>query len=141
MTDAQLQALCEVWQKRLRLQDWRIVCEIKRAHEMPEGAQACVNPTFALKQAEIWIVDPIDYLSDAFEQHIEQSLVHELLHLHLWWPELDDKTERGLAFEQGIDLIGWALVEGYGKQGNSRRSSRKSTVRKSKKKPSGRSRR
>lgn len=84
-TQEELQEKLEIWQKRLRLQDWIIQVRIVREREMKlEGCQAEVSWTLENKTATIRMLDPLDYPPDSnIQQDMEDSLIHELLHLHL----------------------------------------------------------
>jgi hypothetical protein len=109
MTEQELTTLCAEWQKTLRLQDWKILVRICRMRDMPKDTQGCVDWTWAHKEAVIKIEAPIDYPPEcAWEQDMEQTLVHELLHLH--FPE-DDEEKCHLQIEQGIELTACALVD------------------------------
>ena len=81
----ELQEKLKTWQKRLRLQDWIIKVHIVRGRDMKlEECQAEVSWTIAKKTATVRIIDPLDYPSDVTDpQDMENSLIHELLHLHL----------------------------------------------------------
>jgi hypothetical protein len=109
MTEQELTSLCAEWQKTLRLQDWKILVQIKRTHDMPEGLEGCIETTRTKKDAVIRILDPADYPPKAaWVQDMEATLVHELLHLH--FPEVDE-NEYHTWVEQGIELTARALVD------------------------------
>lgn len=111
-------ALCDEWQKRLRLQDWRISVDVLRHYRMPETV--CEGGTEAAhmvkhrhtKQAEITICHPDDVHPETPDKpaSLEQSIIHELLHIHMdaWDPEPDcsDYWE----MECAINLIADAMV-------------------------------
>lgn len=65
-----------------------------------------------LNRAVIKILDPSDYPQTPFEQDMEISLVHELLHLHfaLFEPKTDDSLEF-LIMESTIEQLANILVE------------------------------
>ncbi|MBO0962008.1 hypothetical protein J1P26_20080 [Neobacillus sp. MM2021_6] len=109
LTEEQLQEKLIEWQKRLRLQDWIIKARICRIHNIPNEAMACVIPTLSKKMALIKILDPNDYDPDlVFPQDMENSLVHELLHLHFEPLGLDDDKHTEL--EQAIECIASGLL-------------------------------
>ncbi|CAF1787884.1 hypothetical protein NRS6110_04448 [Bacillus subtilis] len=105
--------LCSEWQTILRLQDWNVKCEIKRANDMllKDVAGEC-NWDINSKVAAISILDPIDYPSDHLEQQdIEKTLVHELLHLHYApFDQFENDSPEIVNIEQSINLISEALV-------------------------------
>lgn len=111
LTEPQLQKLCPVWQARLRLQDWDVKVRVKRAADMGLGKKrACVTSQLLSKEALVEIQDPLDYRPSVWPNDMEQSLVHELLHLHFAPFEADEETAEGAAQEQAIELIACALV-------------------------------
>lgn len=100
------------WQKTIRLQDWEIVVDIRRARDMASGeCQAEVHWTKEKKTAIIHLLDPVDYDNDYFAQDHEVSMVHELLHLHMVMFATEDGTLEDVAQEQAIHAIATALVE------------------------------
>lgn len=115
MTEAELQTLCEKWQKRLRLQDWIVHVVVKRIYDMaPDTAGRC-EWEIRNKQALIKILDERDYdptIMLPFDQ--EKTLVHELIHLHM--SPFDRKKEEDeneldiIAKEQAVECIAWGLV-------------------------------
>jgi hypothetical protein len=112
-SEAALQKSCEFWQEKLRLQDWEIKCFIKRAADMMlENSQGAIDWVLQSKQANIHILNPIDYPSETWAQDMEKTLVHELIHLH--YASFTNDIERGSiehAFmEQSIDLLAVSLV-------------------------------
>lgn len=108
-----LQQLCIYWQKKLRLQDWDIHLSIERRHNMDiENTTACSTYNICAKKAWIQILDPIDYHTNGFYQDIEQSLIHELIHLHFSPLSIDYSNEKCPWYmEAGIDAIATSLVE------------------------------
>lgn len=110
LTPEQLQERLAYWQKVLRLQDWNIYARIVRGYEMENpNAMAHINVVYCNKSAIIRIMDPIDYEPDIVTpQDMEQSLVHELLHIHLWALN-DDDTHNEM--EQAIEAMSMALVQ------------------------------
>lgn len=107
-TEDQLQQKCSEWQKRLRLQDWIVKARMCRAHELPVSSMAHVHYVVEKKMASIRIVDPVDYPPDSMVPYdMENSLVHELLHLH-FAPLTGD--ESSVVEEQAIECITSALL-------------------------------
>lgn len=112
MTQDELVTLCAEWQKRLRLQDWIVKPRIARKFDFVDRAQGQCNWTIETKIATILILDPIDYPRDTlFEQDLEQTLVHELLHLHLAGVLEEDNRANEITIEQAIDCTAMALVQ------------------------------
>lgn len=82
-TDEELQKKLIEWQRILRLEDWIIEARIVREREMGRPGLAHVYWTLGKKMATISILDPVDYPEDCMAPlDMEDSLVHELLHLH-----------------------------------------------------------
>lgn len=111
MTEEELQALCEVWQKRLRLQDWTVVVRIVRGRELPDGAEGQVTWVLSRREALIKVRDPIDYLPEGMvPEDMEANLVHELLHLYFAPFDAEDDSLEEMHQEQAINAISAALV-------------------------------
>lgn len=114
----ELQTACEEWQKRLRLQDWIVKATISRSSDMKNGTQGHVNWVLQKKMATITVIDPIDYPTDSMhQQDMEQTLVHELLHLH--FAPFDDEvdTPKEVAIEQATDCIAFSLINLHREKG------------------------
>lgn len=113
-TEDELRTKCEVWQKILRLQDWIITVNIRRERDFVlSDSNAEIIPTLPKRMATIHILDPIDYPPGQAEpQDMELSLVHELLHIHLFPLFADREDEmRLVAEEQAIEAISRGLIE------------------------------
>ena len=112
-TQRQLDAWIREWQRVLRLQDWRVNIALARENEMPDTGmhgQTWIHPEH--KRARIWLRHPLDYQDrGGCEDDIEQTLVHEIVHLH--FERFYDKNESPTqtAQETAIDLIACGLVE------------------------------
>lgn len=110
LTLDQLQELCTIWQKRLRLQDWVIRIVLVPAREIT-GTGRC-SYEIDSKSALVQILRPEDYSGDRdlWPYDMEEVLVHELLHLH--WAPL--KTREGspeeTAEEQAVASLAGALT-------------------------------
>jgi hypothetical protein len=89
LDQTEAQRVCERWQKILRLQDWQITTEICRSWNMPSGgATGTCQRVPARKVANIKILDGSDYSPDFhFDPNHEQTMVHELIHLHTYYIE------------------------------------------------------
>ncbi|GIO33249.1 hypothetical protein J2TS6_43900 [Paenibacillus albilobatus] len=120
LTEEELRAKCAEWQKILRLQDWIVDVGISRRRDMNlENAQAEIVPSLQKRMASVRILDSVDYPPDCSEpQDMELSLVHELLHIHLFPLFADREDEmRLIAEEQAIEAISRGLVYLYRKGG------------------------
>lgn len=112
-----LQKECELWQKKLRLQDWNVEVKVCRLHEMPtQSALAVVESYEERKDAVMHLLAPIDIplVQDKFlgseAANYDISIVHELLHLHLLpLSDYDDERSR-VAEEQIVNALSRAFV-------------------------------
>ncbi len=111
-SDEELQEKLIEWQKRLRLQDWIIKAGIKRNRDMKDKSQGQCQWTITSKLASIFILDHLDYPPDSMlEQDMEQTLVHELIHLHFAPFDDESDTPKEVAIEQAVDCIAYGLVQ------------------------------
>lgn len=106
-TEEELNNLCSTLQEKLRLQDWDIEVKMLEQHEMP-GASGRCRYSIVCKSAIILIPSAESYGKvDIEEQDMALSLIHELLHLHLF--PGSEKIENGsmdyYMFEQGLESI------------------------------------
>lgn len=114
MTNDELQALCRVWQERLRLRDWIIDARLARRPEFGNTTQVgrCAwNENH--RAARVSVLDPLDAdLSNTTtpDNDPELILVHELLHIHFIPFVAQDNTPEDTAQEQAINCIAGALV-------------------------------
>lgn len=101
------------WQKRLSMQDWRIVLKTNcKADEMElVDSSGCVAWQESTKTAMIQIVDPAEYGDRVVPFDFEKTLVHELMHLKMCmlYDEKDTLQER--IVHQTLDDISRALVD------------------------------
>src|SRR5687768_14532970 len=103
-----IKTLLAKWQKRLRVQDWRIDLRVCRVYDMPrDGVSGYIEMVEERKEAIIYIIDPRDVQPSNFPNPTEVTLVHELLHL-LIEPCWDRAKE--VEGEQAVELIAQALV-------------------------------
>ena len=77
--------LLNEWVTRLGLKDWHIILE---TNVKPEGmalqdADGCINYTEITKAAQIQIIDPTLRKDGIRPFDLEETLVHELLHMKL----------------------------------------------------------
>lgn len=111
MDQAELDDLATEWRKTLRLRDWDVKVKLKRIFDLHEqDILGECNWVLSKKCAVVGVLDPQDY-DPAFVRPYdpEQTLVHELLHLHF----APFTTDDGPTYEQeqAIDCIAGALVE------------------------------
>lgn len=112
VTNRELQRICQYWQKRLRLTDWELTIRFASLEELPPDSQACVLPNLHARTADIMVLEPKAYEAAAYggrPQDIENSVCHELLHLHLAPWETRNKAAE-IQQEQAIESITGALV-------------------------------
>ncbi|MGE5572944.1 MAG: hypothetical protein ACM3ZU_08010 [Bacteroidota bacterium] len=112
MTQEALETLCRTWQKRLRLQDWIVEVRVVRARDMAtEGDLGNSMWNLTARRAIVKLLDPIDHSpEDQVPYDPEQTLVHELLHIHFALCDTKPETPERTAQEQAIDSIASALV-------------------------------
>jgi hypothetical protein len=113
----EIEALCRIWQERLRLQDWDITVKVVRLHEFDHKGTAGDAETFIAKQcAVIRLVEHNDRLPDTMVPYDdEMTLVHELLHVHFKssQPEIDEDSLPWQEHERAIHRVSEALVRAY----------------------------
>jgi hypothetical protein len=113
-TQEQLEDRLSYWQRRLRLQDWRLTVELCRMRDISDN-QARIYYERSHKAGRIWIGDLTDYNpADKTALDMEWNLVHELLHLHFDAIDTHSEGERPKIVQQeleaAIDSIAQALV-------------------------------
>ena len=110
-----MQQKCQEWQKRLRLADWDVDVKVVPAMDMyTTQLQGSVHWQMTERTANIKLVTP----EDAAKQNpvrpysIEETLIHELLHLHMAGFEPDNSQQAEcLAMEFAINAIAGALLK------------------------------
>jgi hypothetical protein len=110
VTDEQVHDWLRIWQKRLRLEDWKIDVKIVRIWELEQGTLGHIDWSAPHKTAVIKVLNPADYElpKDKIPQDMELSIVHELVHLHLSVLPLNKSSRT--AEEQVVSMISDALV-------------------------------
>jgi len=115
-----LQHECQRWQHKLRLQDWNVRVELCRLNEMSDHqALAEIFPSLERKDAHMRILTPMDvpllraqFLNNE-EINYGLTIVHELIHLHLW-PFAQNQTEaQVVAEEQAVNALSRCIVHAY----------------------------
>lgn len=117
LTEEELIDLCAYWQKTLGLSEWEIRLRVCGKEEL------CLEPyeddIFQVAQntfskttlhSRISIIDHADWNSD-FPHDMEQSLVHELLHLHYWAFEPEFGSTEFMLWERSINQVATGLVK------------------------------
>lgn len=111
MTNAELRRLCREWQKRLRLQDWKVNARLGRWEVMECDGR--IRAALPLKCADMMILDPKDSAArnSPWEYDLEATVIHELLHLHIeTFAPRDQESPEYRDMEQAVELIAQALV-------------------------------
>jgi hypothetical protein len=112
LTLEELNKLTLDWKKLLGISDWETNVILSRENKMPVKGAACCQYCFDRKTADVYILDSIDYEDfPKWPQDMEQSLVHELLHLR--FAPWDKKCKKGLELswmEQTVDALAKAFV-------------------------------
>lgn len=110
VTEEQTQDWLKLWQKRLRLEDWKIEVKIVRIWDLEQGTLGHIDWSTPHHTAVIKVLNPADYElpADKIPADMELSIVHELVHLHLSVLPLN-KSSRP-AEEQVVSMISDALV-------------------------------
>lgn len=103
-----LDALCREWQKRLRLQDWSIEIRYAEYGELDDDNGATISWFDQKKRARI-LVRPDEFFKEGtVPENVEIRVIHELLHLHLWYIEGHTPMQK-IAEENAISFISVAL--------------------------------
>lgn len=109
-TQKRLERTLRYWQGKLRLLDWKVTVSFSKKDEMPDDCQACIDWNLHSRTAVIQIMDPRDYESSlGLPQDIEDSVCHELVHLHLAYWDTKNKAA-DVQMEQAIESLTEALV-------------------------------
>ena len=107
-----LEELLEEWKGILHLEQWDISLGIRRQKDFLEGDnQGEITFNRVECQAIIHILDPIDWVDIPFNQDMEKTLVHELLHIIYadFEPEDSDSLQYTL-WHRSIDSMARVLV-------------------------------
>src|SRR5579863_9188601 len=110
VTEEQTHDWLRLWQKRLRLDDWKIEVKIVRIWELEQGTLGHIDWSTPHHTALIKVLNPADYElpADKIPADMELSIVHELVHLHLSVLPLNKSSRT--AEEQVVSMIADALV-------------------------------
>jgi hypothetical protein len=112
VTETHLRRLLRYWQRRLRLADWK--CSIRFAPKTElKDCQGKNEHNENARTSEILVLNPADYDPNEYPgkipQDVEDTVVHELLHLHFSWFKPRNKAEE-IMLEQAIESIAGALI-------------------------------
>jgi hypothetical protein len=115
-----LMKLCREWQDSLRLRDWDITISTVRYYQLADYDRlAEIVYSLPKKKAVISILDPDDWNPDDpdfdenrqdMPERIEESIVHELLHLHMA-PIKEGRSDYDPAVEQAVNCLASAFVK------------------------------
>lgn len=85
ITDVQVSNWVRLWQKRLRLDDWKIESRVVRAAELKPDTLGNLKWNSVSRTAVIKVLSPLDYDAPEVDiaEDIEYTVLHELLHLQL----------------------------------------------------------
>jgi hypothetical protein len=109
MTQKQLEKICREWQKRLRLQDWKVRIRFSRANEMTvEGRIGETRISFNNKSATVLVL-PEEQWGDEVWTTMESVVRHELIHLHIEPAIVDEKAVLRTEIEAAIECIAEAF--------------------------------
>jgi len=85
VSETQIEVWVKSWQKRLRLDDWKIETRMVRSTDLKPDTLGNLKWNNTTRTAVIKVLSPVDYeipLGDIRED-IEYTVVHELIHLQL----------------------------------------------------------
>ena len=85
VSEAQVVGWVQSWQKRLRLDDWKIDTRVVRTSELKPDTLGHLKWNSVSHTATIKVLNPADYDIPAADvaEDIEYTVVHELIHLQL----------------------------------------------------------
>lgn len=111
VTEAQVADWVRLWQKRLRLEDWKIDVRIVRSSELKPDTLGNLKWNSITRTATIKVLNPTDYdiPADAVPEDMEYTVLHELIHLQL--SVLPRDLNHKDVEEQVVNRIGDALMQ------------------------------
>ena len=109
--EAQVSNWVRTWQKRLRLDDWKIETRIVRSTELKPDTLGNLKWNSISRTAVIKVLTPADYDMPAADvpEDMEYTVVHELVHLQL--SVLPRDLNRKDVEEQVVNRISDALMQ------------------------------
>jgi|WetSurMetagenome_2_1015567.scaffolds.fasta_scaffold19622_8 hypothetical protein len=109
MTQKNLEKVCKEWQRKLRLQDWKVRIRFGLASEMTsEGRIGETRISFNNKSATIIILPEEQWGEDVWAS-MASVVRHELLHLHFEPAVKDEKAVDRWMVEAAIECIAEAF--------------------------------
>src|SRR6266542_269622 len=110
VSNEQVHDWLRLWQKRLRLEDWKVDVKIVRIWDLEQGTLGHIDWSVPHRTATIKVLNPADYElpKDKIAADMELSIVHELVHLHLSVLPLNKSTRN--AEEQVVSMLADALI-------------------------------
>jgi hypothetical protein len=111
LAEPQMQDKLKYWKSILGLEHWEIKFQFKRQRDMKPEQQAYVSWVIPKASASIIMVCHDDYDNAVWPQDMEQSLVHELLHIkRSAFDNFEDGTLQDVMHEQYIDSMAKIIV-------------------------------
>jgi len=111
------------WRHVLQLDDWDIKAKTVRLADLPEGDAAFSETVVQLQMLRIYVLDPRDYAamakrdgeapktSRAILRDIEDSVIHEMVHLRVRPFKLASIAQMDAAEELLVDRLTTALLK------------------------------
>ena len=111
ISEIQVSTWVRLWQKRLRLEDWKVEARLVRSTELKPDTLGNLKWNSVAHTATIKVLNPADYdLPPAdVPDDIEYTIVHELVHLQL--SALPRDLNRKDVEEQVVNKISDALMQ------------------------------
>jgi len=111
LSEQQIKDKLQYWKAILGLENWEIKILLKRQRDMKPDTQANVSWVIQKASATIAMVCNEDYDSCLWPRDMEQSLVHELLHVKCSvFDSFEDGTLQDVMHEQYIDSMAKIIV-------------------------------
>lgn len=115
LNQEKVQKCARMWADSIGLKDWRI--EVRVLPKPDDNVLGRCQITVERKIAAISIYEWTPVQNDAIEEDLEETIVHELLHIHTQ-PIVHLKGDgKSLAEEQAVECLSVALVQLSRKQG------------------------
>lgn len=102
-----LNPILEVWQKRLKLSDWKISIRYEAKEDRPT-IEGCEGINYIHGEDCVSVIVIAKACSD-----VRATVVHELIHIHLDWWRVEAGTAEYELKEKAINMLTAALLEAY----------------------------